>query len=55
MGTLHLFAALTLFMIAVVTLRDQLPRRTSIGTRQAEFIGALVGLAVALPYLLVFS
>jgi hypothetical protein len=55
MGTLHLFAALTLFMIAVVLLRDQLPRRTRLTRRQAEFVGALVGLVLALPYLLLFS
>jgi len=55
MGTLHLVAALTLFMIAVVLLRDQLPRRTGLSARQAEFVGALVGVAVALPYLLVFG
>lgn len=55
MGSLHLFAALTLFMIAVVVLRQQLPRHTRLSTQQAEFIGALVGMALALPYLLVFG
>ena len=55
MGTLHLFAALTLFMIIMVTLRDQLPKRTRLTARQAEFVGVLVGIALALPYLLVFG
>ncbi len=55
MGTLHLFAALTLFMLTVVLLRDQLPQRTRLTRRQAEFVGALVGIALALPYLLAFS
>ncbi|MDB5384076.1 MAG: hypothetical protein JWO26_3708 [Rhodospirillales bacterium] len=55
MATVHLFVALSLFMVSVVLLRDQLPRRTSLSTRQAEFIGALVGLVVAVPYLLVFN
>lgn len=55
MGTLHLFAALTLFMIAVVLLRQQLPLHTRLTVRQAEFVGALVGVALALPYLLIFG
>ena len=42
-------------MIAVVVLRGQLPRHTRLTPRQAEFVGALVGIALALPYLLVFG